>query len=358
MPKHSARSHPTHLTYSKAGVDIQATDAFIDQIKPVVDASARDGVIEGIGGFGALFDLAKAGYTDPILVAATDGVGTKLRIAIDTNQIDTIGTDLVAMCVNDIVCQGAEALFFLDYFATGAFHPAIAKRVIQSIARACQNAHIALIGGETAIMPNMYQGQDFDIAGFAVGAVERGRVLPQSVAVGDVLLALPSSGVHANGYSLVRKVVEAVQLDWHSPAPFADDNTTLGTALLTPTRLYTDAVKTILHSAVGGAVHAIVHITGGGISGNVPRVLPPGLGACVDLNALVVPPVFHWLAQMGGIAQQEMLSVFNMGVGLVLVVEPKSTKTIQHILDKQGNPAHVIGRVTDTAGVAYSGALW
>ncbi|MEP2758528.1 MAG: phosphoribosylformylglycinamidine cyclo-ligase, partial [Hyphomicrobiales bacterium] len=257
------------ITYADAGVDIDAGNALVDRIKPAAKRTARSGVMAGLGGFGALFDLKDAGYTDPILVAATDGVGTKLRIAIDTGHVDGVGVDLVAMCVNDLVCQGAEPLFFLDYFATGALETDKAARIIEGIALGCERAGCALIGGETAEMPGMYPAGDFDLAGFSVGAMERGQDLPAGVAQGDVLLGLASDGVHSNGYSLVRKLVEMSGLGWDDACPWSDQ--ALGAELLTPTRLY---VRSALAAIRAGGVHALAHITGGGLTENLPRVLP------------------------------------------------------------------------------------
>ncbi|NCT11712.1 MAG: phosphoribosylformylglycinamidine cyclo-ligase, partial [Rhodobacterales bacterium] len=303
------------LTYAQAGVDIDAGNALVERIKPAAKRTARPGVMSGLGGFGALFDLRAAGYHDPILVAATDGVGTKLRIAIDTGHVDTIGIDLVAMCVNDLVCQGAEPLLFLDYFATGRLDVDQAARIITGIAEGCARSGCALIGGETAEMPGMYAAEDFDLAGFAVGAMERGAELPAGVEAGDVLLGLASDGVHSNGYSLVRKVVEVAGLAWDAPAPFAD--APLGAALLTPTRLY---VRAALAAVRAGGVHALAHVTGGGLTENLPRVLPDGLGATIDLGAWTLPPVFRWLAQTGGMAEGELLKTFNSGIGMIAVV--------------------------------------
>ncbi|MCB1401188.1 MAG: phosphoribosylformylglycinamidine cyclo-ligase, partial [Rhodobacteraceae bacterium] len=274
------------LTYADAGVDIDAGNALVERIKPAAKRTARSGTMSGLGGFGALFDLKAAGYKDPILVGATDGVGTKLRIAIDTGNVDTIGIDLVAMCVNDLVCQGAEPLFFLDYFATGKLDVDQATRIIEGIAEGCAQSGCALIGGETAEMPGMYHKGDFDLAGFAVGAMERGADLPSGVQAGDVLLGLGSSGVHSNGYSFVRKVVELSGLGWDAASPFSEGS--LGAALLAPTRLY---VRQTLAAVRAGGVHALAHITGGGLTENLPRVLPEGLGAAIDLSAWTLPPV-------------------------------------------------------------------
>ncbi|MBT6300081.1 MAG: phosphoribosylformylglycinamidine cyclo-ligase [Rhodobacteraceae bacterium] len=340
------------LTYADAGVDIDAGNALVEQIKPAAKRTTRPGVIAGLGGFGALFDLKAAGFADPILVAATDGVGTKLRIAIDTGVVDTIGIDLVAMCVNDLVCQGAEPLFFLDYFATGRLETDQAVRIIQGIATGCERSGCALIGGETAEMPGMYQAGDFDLAGFAVGAMERGCALPGNVAEGDVLLGLASDGVHSNGYSLVRKLVEVSGLDWADDCPF--DTGTLGAALLAPTRLY---VKPAL-SAIGmGGVTALAHITGGGLTENIPRVLPEGMGIKIDLNSWDLPPVFQWLAATGGMQTSELLKTFNCGIGMVLVVSSDRAAALSRHLSAEGETVSVLGYVTADPNVIYEGNL-
>ncbi|PTX55718.1 phosphoribosylformylglycinamidine cyclo-ligase [Litoreibacter ponti] len=344
---------PKHgLTYAEAGVDIDAGNALIDRIKPAAARTKRSGVMEGLGGFGALFDLKDAGYADPILVAATDGVGTKLRIAIDTGHYDTIGVDLVAMCVNDLVCQGAEPLMFLDYFATGKLDLDAATAIINGIAAGCEASGCALIGGETAEMPGMYAQGDFDLAGFAVGAMERGCGLPTGVKAGDVLLGLASDGVHSNGYSLVRKVVEQSGLGWDADAPFAEDS--LGQALLTPTRLY---VKSALAAVHQGGVHALAHITGGGLTENLPRVLPEGLGAEIDLGTWELPGVFSWMASSAGIAEAEMLKTFNSGIGMVLVVDAHAAEATTMILQDHGETVFRIGAITPGEGVRYSGKL-
>jgi phosphoribosylformylglycinamidine cyclo-ligase len=340
------------LTYADAGVDIDAGNALVEQIKPAAKRTTRPGVMAGLGGFGALFDLKAAGFADPILVAATDGVGTKLRIAIDTGVVDTIGIDLVAMCVNDLVCQGAEPLFFLDYFATGRLETDQAVRIIQGIATGCERSGCALIGGETAEMPGMYQAGDFDLAGFAVGAMERGCALPGNVVEGDVLLGLASDGVHSNGYSLVRKLVEVSGLDWADDCPF--DTGTLGAALLAPTRLY---VKPAL-SAIGmGGVTALAHITGGGLTENIPRVLPEGMGIKIDLNSWDLPPVFQWLAATGGMHTSELLKTFNCGIGMVLVVSADRAAALSRHLSAEGETVSVLGYVTADPNVIYEGNL-
>ena len=340
------------LTYAEAGVDIDAGNALVDRIKPAAAATKRPGVMSGLGGFGALFDLKAAGYDDPILVAATDGVGTKLKIAIDTGLYDTIGIDLVAMCVNDLVCQGAEPLFFLDYFATGKLEVDAATRIITGIAEGCRLSGCALVGGETAEMPGMYAPGDFDLAGFAVGAMNRGTALPAGVQAGDVLLGLASDGVHSNGYSLVRRVVERSGLAWDAPAPFTQGS--LGAALLAPTRLY---VKPALAAIRAGGVHGLAHITGGGLTENLPRVLPEGLGAQIDLGAWSLPPVFKWLATEGGLSQAEMLKTFNAGIGMVLVVAADRADALAAELAAAGESVHHLGHVVPGAGVSYTGVL-
>ncbi len=340
------------LTYAAAGVDIAAGDALVERIKPFAKRTERPGTVAGLGGFGALFDLRAAGYRDPILVAATDGVGTKLRVAIETGLVDGVGIDLVAMCVNDLVCQGAEPLLFLDYFATGRLEVEEAARVIRGIAEGCERSGCALVGGETAEMPGMYHGGDFDLAGFAVGAMERGADLPRDVAEGDVLLGLASDGVHSNGFSLVRRVAERAGLSWEAPAPWGGG--TLGEALLAPTRLY---VRPALGALRAGGVHALAHITGGGLTENLPRVLPEGLGCEVDLGAWTLPPVFAWLREAGGIAESEMLRTFNCGIGMVAVVAADRAEALQALLAEAGEKVVRLGRVQPGQGVAFGGTL-
>ncbi len=340
------------LTYADAGVDIDAGNALVERIKPAAKRTSRSGTVSGLGGFGALFDLKAAGYSDPVLVAATDGVGTKLRIAIDTGNVDTIGIDLVAMCVNDLVCQGAEPLFFLDYFATGKLMVDEAARIIEGIAEGCVQSGCALIGGETAEMPGMYHKGDFDLAGFAVGAMERGADLPQGVAAGDLLIGLGSNGVHSNGYSFVRKVVELSGLGWDAPSPFG--GASLGAELLAPTRLY---VKQALAAIRAGGVHGLAHITGGGLTENPPRVLPEGLACEIDLGSWQLPPVFRWLATTAGMSEPELLKTFNCGVGMILVVAPDRAGALTDLLAGMGERVIPIGRVTEGQGVRYKGRL-
>jgi phosphoribosylformylglycinamidine cyclo-ligase len=338
------------LTYAGAGVDIDAGNALVERIKPAAAATVRPGVVEGLGGFGALFDLRAAGFSDPILVAATDGVGTKLRIGIETGRLRGLGQDLVAMVVNDLVCQGAEPLFFLDYFATGRLDVEAAADLVAGIAEACRGAGCALVGGETAEMPGLYAPGDFDLAGFAVGAMERGRGLPSGVAPGDALIGLAASGPHSNGYSLIRRVVAATGLAWDAPAPFAD--APLGAALLEPTRLY---VRPALAAIRAGGVRALAHVTGGGLPENLPRVLPAGCGAAIDLAAWPLPPVFAWLQKAGRIAEPELRRTFNCGIGMVLVAEPARADALTVLLAEAGEDARPLGRVTDRPGVALAG---
>jgi phosphoribosylformylglycinamidine cyclo-ligase len=347
------------LTYGQSGVDIDAGNRMVDLIKPLVKATARPGADAEIGGFGGLFDLKRAGFKDPVLVAANDGVGTKVKIAIETGLHDTIGIDLVAMSVNDLVVQGAEPLFFLDYFATGKLDPEIGAEVVKGIAEGCRQAGCALIGGETAEMPGVYHGDDYDLAGFAVGAAERGAILPRNdVRSGDVVLGIASSGVHSNGYSLVRKVVAKSKLKWNAAAPF-DKKKKLGAAVLTPTRIY---VKSCLAAVRGTkAVKALAHITGGGFPDNIPRVLPKNVGARIDISRIPVPPVFQWLAQTGGIAEKEMLRTFNCGIGMIVVVEARAADKVAAILKREGESVVHLGELVAAAKgkprVAYTGRL-
>jgi phosphoribosylformylglycinamidine cyclo-ligase len=304
-----------------------------------------------------LFDLKAAGFIDPVLVAANDGVGTKLKIAIDTGNHSTIGIDLVAMCVNDIVVQGAEPLFFLDYFATGKLDVDTGKAIVEGIAEGCRIAGCALIGGETAEMPGMYHDKDYDLAGFAVGAAERGTLLPRTdVVPGDALVAIASSGVHSNGFSLVRKIVEISGIDWYLPAPF-DPHRTLSGALLTPTRIYVKPILSALKAGIG--MKALAHITGGGFIDNIPRVLPDAVAAHVNLNAVSVPKVFGWLARVGGMNEREMLRTFNCGVGMICAIAPEEAEALVAHLNEQGEKAAIIGRITERDGepVTFEGKL-
>jgi phosphoribosylformylglycinamidine cyclo-ligase len=350
--------NPNGLTYADAGVDIDAGNDMVDAIKPLVRATRRPGADAEIGGFGGLFDLKAAGFVDPILVAANDGVGTKVKIAIDTGRHDTIGVDLVAMCVNDIVVQGAEPLFFLDYFATGKLRPATGVAIVKGVAEGCRQAGAALIGGETAEMPGLYAEDDYDLAGFAVGAAERGALLPRTdIAAGDVLIGLPSSGLHSNGFSLARKVVVLSGLGWDAPAPFAPDRT-LGEALLEPTRIYVKPILAVLRRT--GALKALAHITGGGFPDNIPRVLPDGVSAEVDLTAWTLPAVFGWLSRTGGVGAAEMLRTFNCGVGMVVVVAAADADRVIAAFTAEGEAAFRLGALVERDGgarVSYRGAL-
>jgi phosphoribosylformylglycinamidine cyclo-ligase len=330
----------------------------VELIKPLVRSTARPGADAEIGGFGGLFDLKPLGFKDPILVAANDGVGTKVKIAIETGRHDTIGIDLVAMSVNDLVVQGAEPLFFLDYYACGKLEPEIGAAVVAGIAVGCRQAGCALIGGETAEMPGLYQGDDYDLAGFAVGAAERGALLPRAdIAEGDVIIGLASSGVHSNGYSLVRKVVERSGLLWTAPAPF-DTACSLGEAILTPTRIYVKSCLAAIRATK--AVKGLAHITGGGFPDNIPRVLPDGLGARIDLARVPVLPVFKWLASEGNIAQNEMLRTFNCGIGMIVIAAPKDAAAVTQAFTQAGETAVAIGSVVRAGRetrVVYNGKL-
>ncbi|MDO8606803.1 MAG: phosphoribosylformylglycinamidine cyclo-ligase [Phaeospirillum sp.] len=335
------------MTYRDAGVDIDAGEALVEAIKPLAKSTARSGGAAGLGGFGALFDPKAAGFKDPILVATTDGVGTKLKVAIEAGKHDTVGIDLVAMCVNDLVVQGAEPLFFLDYFATGKLDVAAGTAIVAGIAEGCRQAGCALVGGETAEMPGMYSKGDYDLAGFSVGAAERDQLLPkEDVVEGDVILGLASSGVHSNGYSLVRRIVERGGLSYDQPAPFAPDRK-LGEALLDPTRIY---VKSCLAAVRAGTLKALAHITGGGLIENVPRVLPEGVVAEIDGSAWTLPPVFRWLAKEGGVAAHEMARTFNCGIGMVVVASAANAAEAERILRDGGETVYRIGRIRTRQG--------
>lgn len=347
------------LTYAEAGVDIEAGNRLVDLIKPLVRTTARKGADAEIGGFGGLFDLKRAGFRDPVLVAATDGVGTKVKIAIETGAHATIGIDLVAMSVNDLVVQGAEPLFFLDYFACGRLDPKLGAEVVSGIAEGCRQAGCALIGGETAEMPGLYQGSDYDLAGFAVGAAERKALLPRAdITEGDVLIGLASSGLHSNGYSLARKIVALSGLKWNTRAPF-DNARKLGEALLTPTRIYVKPCLAVIRKTK--AVKALAHITGGGFPDNIPRVLPKGLGAEIDLAEVPVLPIFGWLATTGRIAEAEMLRTFNCGIGMIAVVAARRAAAVEAAFTRAGEMPVRLGRVIQVKRraprVVYRGQL-
>ena len=344
------------LTYKDSGVDIDAGEALVERIAPAARATRRSGADADLGGFGGLFDLKAAGFKDPILVSGTDGVGTKLKIAIDTGRFEGLGQDLVAMCVNDIVVQGAEPLFFLDYYATGKLDVESAAIVIEGIARACKETGCALIGGETAEMPGLYGKGDFDLAGFSVGAVERNGILPKTglMQEGDVLIGVASSGVHSNGFSLVRRITAS--LSWEDEAPFAPGKK-LGEALLTPTRLYVKGALAAIHA---GGIKGLAHITGGGVTDNLPRCLPEGLDAEVDLACITPLPVFQWLARTGGVAEAEMLRAFNCGIGMVAVADAKDAGHVIDAFQGAGDKAMRIGKLVRGSGeakVRYKNAL-
>ena len=346
------------LTYADSGVDIDAGNRLVELIKPMVRATARAGADAEIGGFGGLFDLKAAGFRDPVLVAATDGVGTKLKIAIESGLHGGIGIDLVAMSVNDLVVQGAEPLFFLDYFACGKLDPEAVASIVAGIAEGCRESGCALIGGETAEMPGLYRDGDYDLAGFAVGAAERGALLPRSdIAPGDAVLGLASSGLHSNGFSLVRRIVEQSALAFDAQAPFSPVMT-LGGALLTPTRLYVKSCLRAIRET--GAVKGLAHITGGGFTDNIPRVLPRHVGVAIDLSRLTVLPVFKWLAQQGGVAGAEMLRTFNCGIGMIAIVEPDAIGKVTEVLATNGESVARLGEVVPASGesrVVYRGEL-
>lgn len=332
--------------YAAAGVDIDAGNALVNAIKPAAKSTARKGADAGLGGFGALFDLKAAGFKDPILVTTTDGVGTKLKVAIESNYHEKVGIDLVAMCVNDLIVQGAEPLLFLDYYASSRLNVKSAATVIEGIAEGCKQAGCALVGGETAEMPGMYHDGDYDLAGFAVGAVERGHALPQSnIAAGDIVLGVASSGAHSNGFSLIRKIVSDQNLSYSAPAPF-NPGLSLGKALLEPTRIY---VKSALEAVKTGLVKGMAHITGGGLLENIPRVLPDGLGVALDASKWTAPPVFNWLAKTAALSAFDMARTFNCGIGLVVLTAPENAAEVSRILTAAGEKVFEIGRVEANA---------
>jgi phosphoribosylformylglycinamidine cyclo-ligase len=335
------------MDYLKAGVDIVAGDALVEAIKPIVRRTHQPGALGGLGGFAALFDLKAAGFHDPLLVACTDGVGTKLKIAIDTEDHSTIGIDLVAMCVNDLIVQGARPLFFLDYYAMGKLDSQRGEEVIRSIAEGCLQAGCTLVGGETAVMPGMYHGEDYDLAGFAVGAVERDALLPRSLEAGDRLIGLASSGLHSNGYSLLRMIREKSNWSWDWPTKVITGKMqSLKEIFLKPTRIY---VKSVLELHDNGLLEAAAHITGGGIVGNLPRVLPSHLTAVID-QPWPVPPEFSWLASFGQVSREEMLRTFNCGLGMILVVKQENMDNALTMLQNCGESAYLLGYLTEGDG--------
>jgi phosphoribosylaminoimidazole synthetase len=339
---------PNGLTYAAAGVDIDAGEALVEAIKPLAKSTRRPGAEASLGGFGALFDLKAAGFVDPLIVATTDGVGTKLKIAIETGRHAHVGVDLVAMCVNDLLAQGAEPLLFLDYYATSRLDVEAAKAVVAGIADGCRQARCALVGGETAEMPGMYAGGDYDLAGFALGAVERGAVLPRLAdqRAGDVLIGLASSGPHSNGYSMIRKIVERTEIAWDAPCPFSGGSfaagQTLAEALLTPTRIY---IRSVLPLIQQGLIKGGAHITGGGLIENPPRAIVDGLHPKIDWSAWPLPPVFAWLQQAGGVSDHELRRTFNCGVGFMLIVGSEHAPAVLEALLNAGEDAFVIGEL-------------
>lgn len=333
-----------YASYQDAGVSIDAGDELVRRIAPFAKATARKGADATLGGFSGIFDLAKTGYQDPLLLSTTDGVGTKLKLASVLAQHDTIGIDLVAMCVNDLLVHGAEPVVFLDYFATGKLNIDQAETIIKSIAAGCSIAGCALSGGETAEMPGMYQADDYDLAGFALGLVEREELLPKGAHIqpGDVVIGLASSGIHSNGYSFVRYIVEKNNIDLHAQPPFKSTKATLGEVLLEPTTIY---VPTVLPLVKAGYISALAHITGGGLVGNIPRVLPADCAVVLDMQQWEVLPVFTWLAQVGHIYASEMLKTFNLGIGMIALVKPEYVTIVQEQLIQQGQKSYVIGTV-------------
>ena len=340
------------IAYKSSGVDIAAGNALIKQISPLARSTQRSGSIGNLGGFGALFDLKAAGYHDPILVAATDGVGTKLKIAIETGNLRTVGIDLVAMCVNDLICQGAEPLFFLDYFATAKLNVAEATSVIKGITKGCQLSKMSLIGGETAEMPGMYKPGEFDLAGFAIGAVNRGETLPTDISTGDLIISLHSSGIHSNGFSFVRMMVKNLGYSWQSISPFSEKK--LGVELLKPTKIY---VKSVMKLKKKNLLNGVAHITGGGLLENIPRILGEEHGAQINLDALFLPDIFKWLFLASKISQEEALRTFNCGTGMILVVKKENVEEIQSILKSCNEENSIIGEITSKKGIKFTGSL-
>lgn len=339
---------PINARYKDAGVDIAAGNALVERIKPLAKATARAGALGGLGGFGAIFDLKAAGFEDALLVSTTDGVGTKLKLAQQLENHKTIGIDLVAMCVNDLIVQGATPLFFLDYYATGALNVEVAAEVVAGIAAGCTQAGCALVGGETAEMPGMYSGEDYDLAGFAVGAVARNHVLPKpTMQAGDVLLGIGSHGIHSNGYSLVRKIVADSGINLASRPPYTCTATTMADALLAPTRIY---VKSLLPILAQGHIKGLCHITGGGLTENLPRVLPEGIGAEIDLTSWHLPNIFDWLQRTGNVPAEEMLRTFNCGIGMVAVVAASEMLMVREALEKAGETVYIIGELMPHTG--------
>ncbi len=350
-------SSVSNQRYKEAGVDIDAGNELVERIKPHAKSTLRPGVVGGLGGFGALFDLKAAGFEDALLVSTTDGVGTKLKLAQDLDQHKTIGIDLVGMCVNDLLVQGATPLFFLDYYATGGLNVTTAADVIAGIAEGCKQAGCALVGGETAEMPGMYQGEEYDLAGFSVGAVARTNLLPKAtIAAGNVLLGIASQGVHSNGYSLVRKLVKDSGADLNAAPPYPCKAATLGEALLHPTRIY---VKSLLPIINQGDILGLSHITGGGLTENLPRVLPDNVSATIHLDSWKLPDLFAWMQKVGDISEGEMLRTFNCGIGMIAVVEAAKADSVKAALEAAGETVYTLGQLTEAGNerVAYTGKL-
>ncbi len=337
------------IDYEKAGVSLEAGYDVVRRIKKHVNSTKRPGWMSGIGSFGGMFDLASLGYKEPILVSGTDGVGTKLKLAFELDKHDTIGIDAVAMCVNDVLAQGAEPLFFLDYVAVGKNEPAKVEAIVQGVATGCRIANCALIGGETAEMPGMYGNGEYDIAGFTTGVVEKAKLIDGTkVKEGDVLLGIESSGVHSNGFSLVRKIIKDASLDLKKIYPELDEEKTLGEVLLTPTNIYVQEVLKVIHSL---PVHGVAHITGGGFDENIPRILQEGQGIYVKEGSWPILKIFSFLEKQGKIDHREMFNIYNMGIGMVLAIDEKDVQKAQAILSKANRKSYVIGKVTNKPGV-------
>ena len=352
MKNKHAKSFKNNFGYKSSGVDINAGNKLVKKISPLAKSTKRLGVISNLGGFGALFDLKAAGYHDPILVAATDGVGTKLKIAIETGNLETVGIDLVAMCVNDLICQGAEPLFFLDYFATAKLNVYQATSVIKGIAQGCQLSNTALIGGETAEMPGMYASGDFDLAGFAIGALNRGDTLPKNITSGDIIISLHSSGIHSNGYSLVRAIFKNLGLSWESVSPFSRND--FATEFLKPTKIY---VKPVLDLRKKGILKGVAHITGGGLIENIPRILGKTHGAKISLDSMILPEIFKWLFLIANLDEEEALKTFNCGTGMILIVQKDKVSEVQSILKNYEEENSIIGEITAQPGLIFTGKL-
>ncbi len=352
MVNKNQKQNGNKYRYKSSGVDISAGNNFVREITPLAESTNRKGTLSNIGGFAALFDLKGAGYIDPILVAATDGVGTKLKIAVETRILDFVGIDLVAMCVNDLICQGAEPLFFLDYIATGKLDIDASRRIISSIVTGCKEANTALIGGETAEMPGMYQNNEFDLAGFAIGAFNRGKEIPKGIVTGDTIIGLLSSGIHSNGFSLVRKIINDSALDLKSTSPFSTNS--LGRELLEPTKIY---VQEILQLLKGDFLKGIAHITGGGITENLPRILNDQIGAKIDISSWPLPEIFNWLFKIGNLNHEETLQTFNCGIGMIIIVDKDKKTDVLNILNIKNQTAFEIGEITDSGKLEYFGEL-